>query len=162
MLAVRRLAAAAHRRIAFVGSVDAQHPQFAERYAGYAEELVRQGLTPTDPFPVPGDDRVEGGRRAVETLLADKEPPDAIFAANDAIALGVLEALARSGVAVPRVFGVVGFDGLAAGEHSNPPLTTIAPDFAEAGRVLVDRATGGGSGPAPRIPVALVERASVR
>lgn len=162
MVAVQRLIDAGHRRIAFAGSVDAQHPQFTERYEGYRAALAANGLAPCDPLGVPGDDRVEGGRLAIAQLLADAEPPDALFAANDAIALGALEALARAGVAVPDRFGVVGFDGLAAGEHSNPPLTTVVPDFAEAGRVLVARVCDGIGGPAPRVPVTLIDRASTR
>jgi DNA-binding LacI/PurR family transcriptional regulator len=162
MLAVEKLVAGGYRRIAFVGSVDAMHPQFSERYDGYREALERHGLEPWEPLGVPGDDRVEGGRHAVATLLARSDPPDAVFAANDAIALGVLEALARAKIAVPGQFGVIGFDGLAAGEHSNPPLTTVVPDFAEAGRVLVARVCDGAGEPAPRIPVTLVVRASTR
>ncbi len=160
--AVERLLEGGYRSIAFVGSVDDLHPQFAERYAGYRDALTDNGLPPMEPIAVPGDDRVEGGRTAVADLLAMPEPPDAIFAANDAIALGALEALAKSGMAVPTAFGVVGFDGLAAGEYSNPPLTTIVPDFAEAGRILVAQICDTNAGTAPRIPVTLVERASVR
>lgn len=160
-LAVERLLAAGHRRIAFVGTVDAVHPQFAERYHGYCDALRQAGLSAWQPLGVPGDDRIEGGRAAVAALLALPEPPDAILAASDAIALGVLETLDRAGIAVPEAFGVIGFDGLAAGELSHPPLTTIEPDFAEAGRCLVRRVCEedvGGS----RIPVRLVDRSSVR
>lgn len=161
VLAVERLVAGGYRRIAFVGSVDAEHPQFAERFEGYRETLARRGLPVAVPIGVPGDDRVDGGRLAVDQLLSSAEPPDAIFAANDAIALGALEALDRAGVCVPEDFGVVGFDGLAAGVHSHPPLTTVEPDFAEAGRLLVARVCGE-EDPACRVPVSLIERGSVR
>jgi len=160
-LAVERLLAAGHRRIAFVGTVDAVHPQFAERYAGYCDALAAAGLPPGEAIGVSGDDRIQGGRAAAAELLARTEPPDAVFAASDTIALGVLETLDRAGVAVPADCGVVGFDGLAAGELSHPPLTTIAPDFAEAGRALVRRICDGGD-MTSRIPVRLVERGSVR
>lgn len=162
-LAVERLIAGGHRRIAFAGSVDAQHPQFAERYRAYRDTLAAHGLPASEPFAVPGDDRTQGGREAVAYLLAEREPPDAIFSANDMIALGALEALARAGVRVPRDFGVIGFDGLAAGAYSHPPLTTIEPDFAEAGRALVSRVCEPGTeAPVTRIPVRLIERGSVR
>lgn len=160
--ATERLLAAGYRRIAFVGTVDAQHPQFLERYDGYRETLAAAGLPPMAPVAVPGDDRVEGGRQAVATLLAAPQPPEAIFAANDAIALGALEALDRLGVAVPQEIGVIGFDGLAAGVHSHPPLTTIEPDFAEAGRALVARVCEPAAGVPNRVPVRLIERGSVR
>lgn len=163
--AVERLIAAGHARIAFVGTVDAIHPQFAERYEGYRFALEAAGLEPRKPHPADGDDRVAAGRKAAAELMALPDPPDAIFAANDAIALGVLEQLSRLGVSVPATMGVVGFDGLAAGEHSHPPLTTIEPDFAEAGRVLVAHVCHDEDDPreaARRVPVRLVERGSVR
>ncbi|MFA9199610.1 MAG: LacI family DNA-binding transcriptional regulator [Cypionkella sp.] len=163
-MGVERLIAAGHREIAFVGTVDEAHPQFAERYAGYRETLERAGLAPRAPVDVAGDDRVAGGRAAAIALLAGATPPDAVFAANDAIALGVLEALGRTGAAVPETFGVIGFDGLPAGAHSHPSLTTVEPDFAEAGRALVARVCDRDPAPAAaaRVPVRLVERASVR
>lgn len=162
VLAVERLLAAGHRRIGFLGTVDAQHPQFAERYEGYRETLARHNLPVAAPLVVLGDDRVAGGRDAIVGLLSDSEPPDAVFAANDAIALGALEALDRLGVRVPEDFGIVGFDGLASGAHSHPPLTTIEPDFAEAGRALVSRICYPDEEPTRRVPVRLVERGSVR
>ncbi|MGX7953074.1 LacI family DNA-binding transcriptional regulator [Tsuneonella sp. HG249] len=162
-LAVERLVSGGHRGIAFVGSVDGDHPQFAERYEAYRQVLAGHGLEARAPIGVPGDDRTQGGREAVSQLLASTDRPDAIFAANDMIALGALEALDRAGVAVPGQFGVIGFDGLAAGEHSHPPLTTIEPDFAEAGRALVARVCElDNAEPVTRIPVRLVERGSVR
>lgn len=161
-LAVERLIAAGHKRIVFAGTVDADHPQFAERYEGYRETLTAHDLESAAPIAVSGDDRVEGGRTAVAALLARGEAPDAVFAANDAIALGALEALDRAGMRVPGDFGVIGFDGLAAGAHSHPPLTTIEPDFAEAGRALVARICELDAEPARRVPVRLIERGSVR
>lgn len=161
-LAVERLIDAGYRRIAFMGAVDSEHPQFAERYAGYCETLNAHGLPLFDPFQVAGDDRVVGGAEATARMLDSEVRPDAIFAANDAIALGVLEALDRAGVRVPSEFGVVGFDGLAAGVHSHPPLTTIEPDFAEAGRALVSCICDPEEEPTRRVPVRLIERGSVR
>ncbi|WP_232308152.1 LacI family DNA-binding transcriptional regulator [Tsuneonella dongtanensis] len=162
VMAVERLVSAGYRRIGFLGTVDSEHPQFAERYEGYRDTLVRHGLPVSDPLEVLGDDRVAGGRDAIARLLAAKQPPDAVFAANDAIALGALEALDREGVRVPEDFGVIGFDGLAAGVHSHPPLTTIEPDFAEAGRALVSRICDPDEEPTRRVPVRLIERGSVR
>ncbi len=161
-LAVERLIAAGYRRIGFLGTVDAEHPQFAERYAGYRKTLSFHGREPIDPFEVSGADRVAGGREAMSRLLSSTDAPDAVFAANDAIALGALEALDRAGVQVPEEFGVVGFDGLAAGVHAHPPLTTVEPDFAEAGRALVSRICDPESEPTRRVPVQLIERGSVR
>ena len=157
-----RLVAAGHRRIHFVGSVDPEHPQFSERYAGYRETLLRHGLPAFEAHEVRGADRVAAGREALTRLLETGDQADAVFAANDAIALGALEALGAAGLRVPDDFGVVGFDGLGAGVHSHPPLTTIEPDFPEAGRALVARICEPESDPLRRVPVNLIDRGSVR
>ena len=79
------------------------------------------------------------------------------------MALGALEELASRDIAVPGKVGVVGFDGLGSGEFSSPPLTTVEPDFARAGELLIETALAGdGEKPERRVPVRLVERASAR
>ena len=78
------------------------------------------------------------------------------------MALGALQALTKAGISVPEQVGVIGFDGLTSGAHASPPLTTIEPDFKLAGTLLVDAALAGdGEGADGRIPVHIVERASV-
>lgn len=162
-LAVSRLAAAGHRHIAFLGSVDTAHPQFSERFEGYRAALAARGLRSRPPMEVADDDRIAGGKAATLQFLASEEPPDAIFAANDAIALGAIEALAEAGICVPDQVGVVGFDGSPAAEHSNPPLTTVEPDFGEAGRALVSRIFDHSKAEVVRrISVRLIDRGSVR
>lgn len=86
-----------------------------------------------------------------------------MFFACDAMALGALEELAARGLGVPDDVGIVGFDGLGSGVFSHPPLTTIEPDFALAGTLLVDAALSGtGVRSERRVLVRLVERSSVR
>lgn len=160
-LAVERLVAAGHRRIAFVGPVDDDHPQFSERFDGFRAAMHARGLEAASPIGLAGNDRARSGRDAVREILSAATPCDAIVAANDMIALGALEALAQAGRRVPEDFGVIGFDNLAAGAHSHPALTTIGPDFAAAGRRLVALACGT-PGSENRVPVGLVERGSVR
>ena len=62
---------------------------------------------------------------------------------------------------MPSDLGVVGFDGLGSGAHSHPPLTTVEPEFALAGEMLVSVALDASPGER-RVPVRLVERRSVR
>jgi DNA-binding LacI/PurR family transcriptional regulator len=76
------------------------------------------------------------------------------------MALGALEELARRDVAVPGEIGLVGFDDLPAARFSQPPLTTIAPDPAAAGSLLVDAVLGGGEEERRRVPVSLTARGS--
>ncbi|MEV1317414.1 substrate-binding domain-containing protein [Micromonospora arborensis] len=67
------------------------------------------------------------------------DPPDAVFAYNDLIAIGALRALAEAGCRVPEDVAVVGIDDIEEGRFSSPTLTTIAPDKEEIGRLAVRR-----------------------
>lgn len=162
-LAVERLIAGGARDIVFVGDTLSSQRQFSERYEGYREGMTAAGLAPGAAVTTEGDDRVAQGRAAIASLDAQARAYDGLFFACDAMALGALEELALRGRSVPGEVAVIGFDGLGSGEFSNPPLTTVEPEFAEAGRLLVDTALAGdGEKPERRVPVRLVERASVR
>ena len=83
---------------------------------------------------VRGDFTRDGGRSAVVDL---DELPDAIVCANDQTALGVLDVLASRGVPVPEKVQVTGYDGISAGRHSSPGLTTVHQPMSELGRAAV-------------------------
>ena len=162
-LAVERLVAGGHGTIVFVGTVEGDQPQFAERYRGYCAAMTAAGLPTRLSVPPHAEDRASQGAAAVEALLSGGRDFDGLYFACDALALGGLDALAAAGVAVPGDVGVIGYDGIDGGEHSNPPLTTVEPDFAEAARLLVERAMSDEiEDGAARVPVTVVERASVR
>lgn len=169
-LAVERLLAGGHRDIAFIGDTRAAQPQFRERYEAYLELMAEHGLKTRPPVWVEAPLRVEQGRRSVAAMLDEKMPFDGLFCSCDAMALGVLETLQQRGVNVPGDIGVIGFDGLGSGAYSNPPLTTVEPDFREAGMMLAKAALGTAEARDSardgahwlRAPVRLVERASVR
>lgn len=162
-IAVNRLIQSGARSIIFVGDTNSSQRQFRERFEGYREAMEQAGLPTHDPLVSSADDRVSQGRNAVAKLCDSGTTFDGLFFACDAMALGALEELAARGVSVPGDVGVIGFDGLGSGEFSNPPLTTVEPDFAEAGRLLVETALAGEEERSEgRVPVRLVERASVR
>lgn len=162
-IAVQRLVDSGARNIVFVGDTNSSQKQFRERYEGYAEAVAAAGLPVSEPVVSEGEDRVSQGRSAIASLTTSGRKFDALFFACDAMALGALEELAARGIAVPGDVGVVGFDGLGSGEFSSPPLTTVEPDFAVAGKLLVDTALArDGEKPERRVPVHLVERSSVR
>lgn len=162
-LAVERLVAGGYKRIAFIGETDGAQRQFRERYEGYCDALKAAGLECLDAVTAPGETREEQGAGAIAALLDSGEAFDAVFSACDAMALGALSALREAGKSVPDQVGVIGFDGLGVGAHSSPPLTTIEPDFAEAGLNLVEAALGGANDDRDRrVSVHLVERASAR
>ena len=161
-LAVERLVKGGAKDIVFVGDPNSSQKQFRERFEGYQAAMESAGLEARPAFVSIGSDRVSQGRNAIIRLTESGTKFDGLFFACDAMALGALEELALRDVNVPGAVGVVGFDGLGSGEFSNPPLTTVEPDFAEAGRMLVETALAGGEDQAERrVPVRLVERASV-
>ncbi len=162
-LAVERLVRSGARRILFVGDIDSSQRQFRERFEGYRAAMSDCGLSSCTALVGEGEDRAAQGRNAISALLDAGTDFDGLFFACDAMALGALEEMTRRGVRVPRDVGVIGFDGLGSGEFSNPPLTTVEPDFARAGALLVEAALASEYGNSERrVPVRLVERASVR
>lgn len=151
------------KKLVCVGALSSAQRQFAERTESFVERARELGVDARLVDIESGRDRREQGRLAVEAIMASGEPFDGIFAVCDAIAFGVLEALQATGVKVPQDARVVGFDGLPAGELTNPALTTIEPDLDQAGRLLVEAVTAGGDVPHPsvrRVAVRLLQRAS--
>ncbi len=152
-------------KIACIGSLDSLQRQFAERYHGYAERMERAGLEPWLVEIEPNLSREEQGRRAARALIASGRECDAIFAVCDEIALGTLRELTAQGLRVPQDIALIGFDGIRASAHAMPPLSTVQPDFAAAGAMMVDKLLAGMAGEAReqrRVPVTLLERESTR
>lgn len=162
-LATQHLLERGYRQIACIGSTKSSQRQFGERYAGYAEAMREAGLEPRLIAFQEGYSRAEQGQRAVAALIASGAPFDGIFAVCDDIALGALGELRVRGYDVPGQVGLVGFDGIKAGEHSLPALTSVEPDFRQAGTMLVDRLLNTLARTPDehrRVPVSLVERSS--
>ena len=162
-LAVEHLAASGYQKIVCIASETSPQRQLKERYDGYADACRALGREPRLIAIEKGFSREEQGRRAAHALIASGEAFDGIFAVCDEIALGAMHSLREHGVQVPGDVGVVGFDGIRAGAHVNPPLSTIEPDFETAGLLLVDRllnVLSGQPGETERVPVSLVQRGS--
>lgn len=166
-LAAQHLLAQGYRSPVCIGSANSPQRQFKERCEGFAERLIEAGIAPRLVEFEPGLPREEQGRRAARALLDSGESFDSVFAVCDEMALGVLHVLRGHGIAVPGEVGLVGFDGIRAGAHSTPRLTTIEPDFVTAGERLVERLLAAINGspedsPSPndRIPVNLRPRES--
>jgi len=148
------------RRIAFVGPQQSSPRQFDERRDGFVAALAAHGMTPILAEPPAAADRHAQGVAAARDLLARHPETDAIFAASDLLALGVLQGLKDAGRRVPEDVALIGFDGIRAGTLADPALTTLEPDLDAAGEALVamaledDEHTRSGT----RIPVRLVAR----
>jgi LacI family transcriptional regulator len=129
---VKHLAQQGHRRIAHVAG-PAHNSDAEQRLRGYEDEMRRS--RPKAPLQVlPGDFTHDAGYQAGLHLAQSPERPDAVFAANDTLAIGCLMAFRKAGVRVPEDVAVTGFDDIPIAHYVNPPLTTIGVDVAELGR----------------------------
>jgi LacI family transcriptional regulator len=124
-LAVERLVDLGHRRIAFLGGY-ADSAVRAERLEGFRAALADAGLEPA--ATVAAAATRDGGAQALETALAQRNPPTAAVCFNDIVAFGVCLGLRRRGIEPGRGFAVIGFDDVQEAVHADPPLTTIAVD----------------------------------
>jgi DNA-binding LacI/PurR family transcriptional regulator len=94
------------------------------------------GLTVNPRHVVLGHFRTEDGR-ACRDILRDHDRPTAIFAANDAVALGVLQAAHEVGLRVPEDLSVIGFDDSHAAVEATPQLTTVRQPLFDMGRMAI-------------------------
>ena len=136
--AVRHLLQLGRRRIAYVGSATDHWPEFQLRHQGYVRAQRDAGIEPDPRLLVEAQSSEAEGHAAALRLLDCGAPFDAVFAASDRIAIGVIAALRDRGRSVPGDVSVVGFDDIAAAAHFNPPLTTVQQDTQRAGEMLVD------------------------
>jgi len=134
--AVRHLHDLGHRRIATVTG-PLQLPPAAERLAGYRRACAALGLRVPGEYVVEGDFFLASGESAGRRLLALPEPPTAIFAAGDQMAIGAMHAAADAGLTVPADLAVVGFDDIDAASLVRPALSTVAQDQRALGEAAV-------------------------
>ena len=136
--AVDHVVSLGHRKI---GSVPFSPPGFSAadlRLAELRAFLSNHGIRLDDDSVVAGDFSAESGFSATLELMARRPEITAIFAGNDTIALGVIGALAKLGLSVPRDVSVVGFDDLPFAGFVAPPLTTVRVDAIHQGRCAAE------------------------
>jgi LacI family transcriptional regulator len=106
-----------------------------ERRGGYQEGLAEHGVTLAPEYDMEGAYTFESGFACAEKLMRMNPRPTAIFAANDEMATGVLQAARHAGVKVPEELSVVGFDDFQLAERVWPALTTVHTPTREVGRM---------------------------
>ena len=149
---VRHLVALGHRRIAMIRGAARNHDA-AERLRGYRAALRAAGIAREPAWELAGDFTDESGYRAVTALLQLDPRPTAVFAANDAMAIGAMSALREAGVAVPTEMAVAGFDDIPVARYVSPALTSVRVPIWEMGERATERLlslVGGRVGGAPR------------
>jgi LacI family transcriptional regulator len=125
-----------HRRIAYLGGPDAVECNQA-RLHGYLAALRSHGVPVEDKYVLPGMFRPDDGARRLGEVLQLDPRPTAVFAASDAIALGVVAEALRRQIRIPEDLSVVGFDGIRQAEESVPALTTVAQPLRDIGRAAL-------------------------
>ena len=132
--ATRYLLELGHRRIGFItGAMELGCA--VDRLAGYRAALSEYGIAADPALVYEGDFQRPAGFDRARTLLALPDPPTAIFASNDEMALGVIEAARDCGLRIPDDLSVVGFDDIPPAAMVYPPLTTVRQPLAQMGRL---------------------------
>ncbi|EGT5683385.1 ribose operon transcriptional repressor RbsR [Cronobacter turicensis] len=136
-IATRYLIDKGYTRIACVtGPLDKTPARL--RLEGYRAAMRRAGLRVAEDYEVIGDFEFAGGLRAMQSLLALPEPPQAVFMGNDAMAVGAYQALYQAGLRIPQDIALVGYDDIELASYMTPPLTTIHQPKDELGELAID------------------------
>jgi LacI family transcriptional regulator len=132
-----------HRRIAFIGG-DLDHPSIYDRFQGYQNSLKKAKI-PLDRNMIIASEKAtsrDAGAHAANELFRRQKDITAIFACNDAMALGVLQYARTAGIRIPRDVSLVGFDDIEQGKNAELSLTTLRVPKIEMGsqatKMIVD------------------------
>ena len=121
-----------HKRIGFI-SGRAELESSNRRLKGYRESLERAGIPVDEELIASGDYTTETGVNGARQLLALDQPPTAIFASNDQMAMGVFQVAQEMGLRIPDHLSVVGFDNITESKYMG--LTTVDQFISEMGYV---------------------------
>jgi len=125
-----------HRKIAHItGPLEVRSA--INRLEGYMIALEKNHIKYKEELIVEGDFRIAGGYKAMKKLLKLSEMPTAIFAANDLVAMGVMQAIQQKKYHIPKDFCIVGFDDIQLASFVHPPLTTVRQPTLEMGELAV-------------------------
>jgi DNA-binding LacI/PurR family transcriptional regulator len=140
--AAMHLLSLGHQRIAHISYAPLVYLPARRRLEGYRAALQAAGLPFHKKLFAEGNFTYESGYRAMQQILTAKVHPTALFAGNDALAIGAMVAIREAGFSIPENFAVVGFDDIPAAAFTWPPLTTIRAHALEKGKLLGEAAIG--------------------
>lgn len=152
-----------HTEIGFVGTVGAT-TSITDRYLGYVRSMLENNITPQDVWNIP--DRSQEGEAI--PLELPKEMPTAFVCNCDETAFQLVKELTAKGYHIPEDISVAGFDNSIYAQVCSPPLTTVAVDIEEIGKLAARRMIKHMSNPAKkgggvfRVPGNIIYRESVR
>lgn len=126
-----------HKRIAFIGGISGSST-WNERVEGYKRALGESLIAVDESLILTSKPTRDGGRDAVENIMAQQNPPTAIFCFSDLIAFGVIIGLREMGFAPGKDIDIVGFDNIPEAEISFPPLTTVSSYAKKTGTIAAN------------------------
>lgn len=137
--AIAHLAELGHKRIAVITE---QVQSSADRIRGYKTALNNFELLYDDNLFSEAQATVENGKKEAGKLLNLEDPPTVMFAFNDILAIGAMEAAHKRGLSIPEDVSIIGFDNTILAKYCYPPLTTMAQPLDEIGNQAVDLLVG--------------------
>jgi LacI family transcriptional regulator len=135
-MAMSHLLEQGYRKIAHI-SGPLEWWEARQRMAAWKDALIEAGLDASDGHCVEGNWSSASGALAIEKLFDQYPEMDAIFVANDQMALGVLQFFAEKQICIPEDVGIVGFDNIAESAFFSPALTTVQQDQHNVAKVAV-------------------------
>ncbi len=132
--AVQHLIKLGHEKIAYIAG-DIQHPSIRDRFQGYKLALEERGLAYDSTYYVIDEENParENGYNAAKKLLNKNKNITAIFACNDAMAIGVMQYLRENKISIPGNISLIGFDNVEADLSLDPTLSTISVEKTDMG-----------------------------
>lgn len=136
-LVVKHLLESGHRRIGFIAAPD--DLMFGwYRQQGFRKTLREHGIELDESLVVTGDLTQRSGRKLARTLLTRTDPPTAIVAGNDLMAIGALTAAQNLGLEIGKDIAITGFDDIPWAENTHPPLTTVRQPIYQIGTLVTE------------------------
>ncbi len=127
-----------HRRIAFIGA-DYTAVSSSKRESGYLRALREHGIPVTEEYIYKNTYDCENGALAMEKFLSLEEPPEAVFAVSDILAMSAIRKACEMGKTVGKDISVIGFDNITMCEMMNPTLSTVEQPCSKMGELVVRR-----------------------
>ncbi|HDQ15231.1 MAG TPA: LacI family transcriptional regulator [Sediminispirochaeta sp.] len=169
-LATKHLIDCGYESVGFVGVSEHETMANNDRLEGYKTAFRRYGKEIKQDYIKFGDFRQETGYKIIQTMIADRSYPQAIFAENDVLAIGILHGIKDMGLRVPDDIALIGFDDISFSAYQEIQLSTISQPKERMGRLavdlLIDEIESGDAKAAPRRvilePELIVRKSSCR
>jgi DNA-binding LacI/PurR family transcriptional regulator len=126
-----------HERIGLIVGPYQKVGRVRKRHTGYKKALADNGISFDPSLVVSSEPALFEGKRTMQQLLSLPDPPTAVFAASDQLAIGALSAIKERGLRVPKDVSLVGFDDIDVAAYCDPPLTTVRVPAQEMGELAV-------------------------